>query len=133
ETAPRRHRAASFALSPSPDQQTAAGAVAGPAVRYAIVGAAGQGEWSMPRLVLSLTAVTAVTALAALAALGSPSQAQDAASFYRGKTVKVIVSTTTGNGYDFYGRTVARHLGKHLPGNPTMLPQNMPGAGGITA
>jgi tripartite-type tricarboxylate transporter receptor subunit TctC len=71
---------------------------------------------------------------AAIALLLAPAaRAQDAASFWRGKTVKVIVSTTTGNGYDFYGRTVARHLGKHVPGNPTMLPQNMPGAGGITA
>ena len=76
--------------------------------------------------------VLSVGALVALA-LAAPAGAQDVASFYRGKTVKVIVSTTTGNGYDFYGRTVARHLGKHLPGNPTMLPQNMPGAGGITA
>src|SRR3954467_2353077 len=84
----------------------------------------------MKRLMRS---ITAVIALAALAALGSPSRAQDAASFYRGKTVKVIVSTTTGNGYDSYGRSVARHLAKHLAGNPTMLPQNMPGAGGITA
>src|SRR5581483_9933650 len=73
-------------------------------------------------------------ALAAILLAACPAaRAQDVASFYRGKTVKVIVSTTTGNGYDFYGRTVARHLSKHLPGNPTMLPQNMPGAGGITA
>lgn len=71
---------------------------------------------------------------AALVGLASAStSAQDVASFYRGKTVRVIVSTTTGNGYDSYGRTVARHLSKHVPGNPAMLPQNMPGAGGITA
>jgi tripartite-type tricarboxylate transporter receptor subunit TctC len=73
-----------------------------------------------------------IAAALALSLVGG-AHAQDVASFYRGKTVKVIVSTTTGNGYDSYGRTVARHLAKHLPGNPTMLPQNMPGAGGITA
>ena len=65
--------------------------------------------------------------------LPSPVAAQDVAAFYRNKVVRIIVSSTTGGGYDLYGRTVARHLSKHIPGEPTMLPQNMPGAGGITA
>jgi tripartite-type tricarboxylate transporter receptor subunit TctC len=59
-------------------------------------------------------------------------RAQDVAGFYHGKTLRLVISTSTGNGYDFYGRTVARHLPRHLPGHPSMLPQNMPGAGGIT-
>ena len=57
----------------------------------------------------------------------SPAWAQD--SFYKGKAVRIIVATTPGGGYDTYSRTIARHLGKHVPGNPSVLVENMPGAG----
>jgi tripartite-type tricarboxylate transporter receptor subunit TctC len=50
-------------------------------------------------------------------------------SFYKGKAVRIIVATSAGGGYDTYSRTIARHLGKHIPGNPTVLVENMPGAG----
>ena len=50
-----------------------------------------------------------------------------------GKTVKLIIGFGAGGGYDLWGRTVARHIGKHLPGNPTVVPQNMPGAGSYVA
>jgi len=53
--------------------------------------------------------------------------AQD--SFYRGKTVRIIVGASAGGGYDTYSRTLARHMGKHIPGNPTLVVDNMPGAG----
>lgn len=53
--------------------------------------------------------------------------------FYKGKTVKVIVRSNPSGGYDFYGRLVARHISKHLPGNPRTQVVNMPGAGGIVA
>jgi tripartite-type tricarboxylate transporter receptor subunit TctC len=53
--------------------------------------------------------------------------AQD--SFFKGKTVRIIVGASPGGGYDTYSRTIARHLGKHIPGNPAMLVENMPGAG----
>jgi tripartite-type tricarboxylate transporter receptor subunit TctC len=53
--------------------------------------------------------------------------AQD--SFYKGKTVRVIVGAAAGGGYDTYSRTIARHMGKHIPGNPTFVVDNMPGAG----
>ncbi len=53
--------------------------------------------------------------------------AQD--SFYKGKTVRIIVGTSPGGGYDTYSRTIARHFGKHIPGNPTFVVENMPGAG----
>ena len=56
-----------------------------------------------------------------------------AGDFYKGKTVKMIVRSNPGGGYDFYGRLVARHMSKHLPGNPKMMVINMPGAGGIVA
>ena len=60
-------------------------------------------------------------------------RADSVADFYRGKEIRLIISTTTGGGYDVYARTVARHLGGHVPGNPAIVPQNMPGAGGIAA
>jgi tripartite-type tricarboxylate transporter receptor subunit TctC len=52
---------------------------------------------------------------------------------YKAKTVRVIVGFPSGGGSDAEGRVLARHLGKHIPGNPTLIVQNMPGAGGLTA
>jgi tripartite-type tricarboxylate transporter receptor subunit TctC len=51
--------------------------------------------------------------------------------FYQGKTIRVVIATTTGGGYDLWARLIARHIGKHLPGHPTIIAQNMPGAGGV--
>jgi tripartite-type tricarboxylate transporter receptor subunit TctC len=59
--------------------------------------------------------------------------AQPAADFYKGKSVTLIVSSSPGGGYDIMSRTIAKYLGSHLPGNPRVLVQNMPGAGGIVA
>jgi hypothetical protein len=50
-----------------------------------------------------------------------------------GKNVQVIIGSGSGGGFDFWGRLVARRIGKHLPGTPTVVPQNMPGAGGFNA
>ena len=59
-----------------------------------------------------------------------PAAAQDAvANFYHGKTLTIDVGSSVGGGYDTYARLLARFLGRHMPGNPTVLPQNMPGAG----
>ena len=52
---------------------------------------------------------------------------------YKGKTIRVIVGFPSGGGADAEGRVLARHLGKYIPGNPTLIVQNMPGAGGLTA
>jgi tripartite-type tricarboxylate transporter receptor subunit TctC len=49
--------------------------------------------------------------------------------FYQGKTVRIIVGASAGGGYDTYSRTIARHIGKHIPGNPGIVVENMPGAG----
>lgn len=57
------------------------------------------------------------------------SQAQDATEFWRGKTITIQVGTSAGGGYDSYARLLGRHLGKHLPGNPSVTVQNRPGAG----
>src|SRR6476469_8814115 len=62
-----------------------------------------------------------------------PARAQDdAAAFYKGKTVRLIVGIGVGSGYDINARLVARHIGKHIPGNPTLIVQNQPGAGSLT-
>lgn len=75
----------------------------------------------------------ALGAAALVAASAGAAQAQSTAPFYAGKSVRMVIALGTGGGYDTYARLVARGLGKHIPGNPTMVPQNMPGAGGIVA
>jgi tripartite-type tricarboxylate transporter receptor subunit TctC len=64
-------------------------------------------------------------------AAGAPAQAQPVADFYRGKTVNLLIGVGVGGEYDLQARLVARHIGKHIPGNPNVVPQNMTGAGGI--
>jgi tripartite-type tricarboxylate transporter receptor subunit TctC len=59
-----------------------------------------------------------------------PARADD---FYKGKSINLVIATATGGGYDTYARLVARHLGRHIPGQPAIVPQNMPGAAGIRA
>ncbi len=58
---------------------------------------------------------------------------QSVEEFYEGKRIKIVSSSEPGGGYDTYARTVARHIGRHIPGNPKLLVQNMPGAGGVVA
>ena len=53
--------------------------------------------------------------------------------FYKGKSINFIIGTAPGGGYDAYSRLIARHIGKHLPAQPSVVPQNMPGAAGIRA
>jgi tripartite-type tricarboxylate transporter receptor subunit TctC len=55
------------------------------------------------------------------------------ANFYEGKTVRIVVGLAAGGGYDLYARTLARHMGKHIPGNPAVVVENMTGAGSIIA
>jgi tripartite-type tricarboxylate transporter receptor subunit TctC len=55
------------------------------------------------------------------------------ADFYRGKTVRIVVGFSAGGGYDQYSRVIGRHLSKHIPGNPNVLVDNMPGVGSIIA
>ena len=73
-----------------------------------------------------------VCVLLALAALPKTVRAQ-ADAFYKGKTIRLVVGSTTGNFYDSWGRLIARHWGKYIPGNPEVIVQNMPGAGSVTA
>ena len=58
-----------------------------------------------------------------------PAAADDAADFYRGKRLNLVIGYGTGGGYDLYARLLGRFIGEHIPGKPTIVPQNMPGAG----
>src|SRR5215813_14416724 len=72
--------------------------------------------------------------IAAVILLSSaPTRAQPVADFYRGKTLRMLIGYGPGGGYDIYGRLVAEFLPRHLPGNPTIIAQNMPGAGSFVA
>jgi len=64
-------------------------------------------------------------------AAGQPVRAQTVEQFYRGKTVKFIVGSNTGGSYDTYSRLLAQFIGKHIPGNPTLIVENLPGASGV--
>ena len=61
----------------------------------------------------------------------SAATAQSPAEFYRGKTVEIDIGYSVGGGYDQYARMISRHMGKHIPGNPTVVPKNMQGAGSL--
>src|SRR6266478_2267706 len=69
-----------------------------------------------------------VVLLCAVAPFGAHAQ-ESGEQFYRGKQINLVIGTSPGGGYDTYGRLVARRLGNYIPGNPTIVPQNMPGAG----
>ncbi|MDO9441887.1 MAG: tripartite tricarboxylate transporter substrate-binding protein [Beijerinckiaceae bacterium] len=74
----------------------------------------------------------AVVAVGATLCLATASARADAvADFYKGKTLNVLIGVGVGGEYDLHARTVARFLGKHIPGNPSVVPQNMTGAGGL--
>jgi tripartite-type tricarboxylate transporter receptor subunit TctC len=75
--------------------------------------------------------VVAVLAGVLPTGLAQPALAQD--GFYRGKTVTIVVGYSAGGGYDQYARFVARHLGRHIPGQPNIIVQNMPGAASMTS
>ena len=68
---------------------------------------------------------------AALVTSAPTSHAQSPAEFYKGKNVELYIGYSVGGAYDLYARVIARHLGKHIPGNPTVTPKNMEGAGSL--
>ena len=75
----------------------------------------------------------AAPVLGTVVLLSSPARSGDVASFYAGRTVSLVIGYATGGGYDDYARVLGRHIGRHIPGNPTVIVQNMPGAGSIRA
>lgn len=72
----------------------------------------------------------ALAVTAAMTVAGGSAAADD---FYKGKQMRIVVSSAAGGGYDGYGRLMQRHMPKHIPGNPTAVVVNMPGAGGVIA
>ena len=80
------------------------------------------GPWNVfaMRLLRSLALIVLLADTAA--------QAQPVEDFYRGSTVNLVIGYSVGGGYDLYGRLLARHLGKYIPGQPNILPQNREGA-----
>jgi tripartite-type tricarboxylate transporter receptor subunit TctC len=74
-----------------------------------------------------------LTFIACLVYIAAAATSYAQTPFHQGKTVRLIVGTTAGSNYDMYGRLVAQFLGKHIPGNPEVIVQNMPGGGNIVA
>jgi tripartite-type tricarboxylate transporter receptor subunit TctC len=86
------------------------------------------GWHAIARLALTALTTAAVSPLAA-----GTSAAQEEVAFYKHKTIRVVVGFSAGGGYDIYARLVARHLGRHIPGSPLLIVENMPGAGSLKA
>src|SRR5262249_45211998 len=66
-------------------------------------------------------------------AAGAPAAAQPAEAFFKGKTINLYIGFAPGGTYDYYSRLFARFIGRHIPGNPAVVAQNMPGAGSFLA
>jgi tripartite-type tricarboxylate transporter receptor subunit TctC len=75
--------------------------------------------------------VASLTLLFTLLSAASSSAAES--NYFAGKTIRVVVGSSAGGGYDLWARLMAQHIGKHIPGNPSVVVQNMPGAGGAVA
>ena len=69
----------------------------------------------------------------ALTGASGPARSDDVSDFYAGRVVQLIIGYATGGGYDDYARMLGRHIARHIPGNPTVVVQNMPGAGSLRA
>jgi len=74
-----------------------------------------------------------IAAALAAAVTTQPARSAGVEDFYKGKTVSLLIGYSVGGGYDAYARLLARHLGKHIPGSPSVVPQNMTGAGSLKA
>jgi tripartite-type tricarboxylate transporter receptor subunit TctC len=87
----------------------------------------------MDRVGGRMAVVALGTLVGASIILPLPARADTVESFYQGRSINMIIGYGVGGGYDTYARLLARYIGKHVPGNPTIVPQNMPGAGGLKA
>jgi tripartite-type tricarboxylate transporter receptor subunit TctC len=93
------------------------------------------GSFVMNRRTMVKAALLGAGMLAPIVAAAMPraATADAVTDFYKGKVIQLIIATGAGASYDFYGRTVARHMTTHMPGNPAFAAQNMPGASGFRA
>jgi tripartite-type tricarboxylate transporter receptor subunit TctC len=89
------------------------------------------GIFPMPPIRATAAATSAL--FLAIGGPAQPAQADEVADFYRGRTVSIVVGHQVGTGFDIYARALAPHLGRHIPGQPSIVVQNMVGASGITA
>jgi len=80
-----------------------------------------------------LSILSTLAAMSAALLTAAPAAADEVADFFKGKTVTVIVPSGSGGTFHLYGQLAQRHIGKHIPGNPTVVVQNRPGAGGVKA
>jgi tripartite-type tricarboxylate transporter receptor subunit TctC len=99
---------------------------------------AGHGHERDKRMAVPRHRRVRMIALAILAAalqpvFAGPASADEVEDFYQNHTLKMVISYSVGGGYDLYARVLARYLGKYIPGHPTVVPENMPGAGGLRA
>ena len=85
------------------------------------------------RLAAPALAIGLGASLGAWLAASAARAADPVADFYSGKSIQLVIGYAPGGGYDIYARALARHMGRHIPGNPTIVVQNMPGAGSIKA
>jgi tripartite-type tricarboxylate transporter receptor subunit TctC len=95
----------------------------------------------MPTLAFKLCMFAVILAGVSALCSGASAQAQQTSSasttpadverFYAGRTINLMISSSTGGGYDLYARVVAKHMGRHIPGHPNLVPQNRPGAAGM--
>jgi tripartite-type tricarboxylate transporter receptor subunit TctC len=86
----------------------------------------------MTRLGLARCCLALAAGMSVLTGIQNDAEAQSVADFYKGKTITVTVGSGTGGGYDMHARLLARHLGRFIPGNPSLIVQNMPGGQGFT-
>src|SRR5882672_10506078 len=105
-------------------------------LRWGTVSSANDRARKMPARILGNARMTKIALLLALGALAlpqpaaaQPPAAQAPAEFYKGKQIRLVVGTTTGQDYDLWARLIGRHITRHIPGNPTLIVENMPGAG----
>ncbi len=75
----------------------------------------------------------AALSVVSMTMVSAPAKADAVADYYKGKAISLFIGFGAGGGYDTYARIFSRHFGKHVPGNPTIVPKNMPGAGGLKA
>src|SRR5262245_26152417 len=79
------------------------------------------------RSIMAPSLLAALSVVASLTLMNTPAAAQGVADFYRGRTVSFVVGFGPGGGYDLYARVISRHIGRHIPGNPNVVVQNMDG------
>jgi tripartite-type tricarboxylate transporter receptor subunit TctC len=85
------------------------------------------------RLAIVLPLAGAVVVWLGVASVDVARAQQSVADFYKGKQIRFVIRSEPGGGYDIYSRLIGSHIVRHIPGNPTFIPQNMPGAGGLQA